>query len=605
MVTSLGAMAESPTLDGVQLAILNKRFEGICSKMANTLLRSGRSGVIASARDFSCVIVTANHELLNTNESLPIHVLSGPDLMSRAMRKFHPTLRRGEAFLHNSPYHGNSHAADWTILIPVIDDEGVHRYTMLAKSHQADCGNSIPTTYMATARDVYNEGALIFPCVRVQENYKDVADIIRMCRLRIRVPDQWWGDYLATIGAARIGERETLALAHEMGWATLHAFERQWFDYSEQRMIEVIRALPKGRCTATTLHDPFPGTPPDGIPLQVTVEIDPEAAMIDIDLRDNPDTLPCGLNLTEACARTAALLGLFNSLGNAVPPNAGSFRRVKVHLREGCIAGIPVHPTSCSVSTTNVADRIGNATARAIAEIAEGFGMSSTGSILPPSTGVISGVDPRTGKRFVNQLFVGWGGGAAGAQCDAWLSVGHIGNSGLSYQDSIELEELRFPLRVSRRHVIKDSGGAGRNRGGAGIHVEFGPIDCEISVSYTSDGNITAPEGVRGGKSGAPARQFVRETSGVLQPAESCAQVMLKPGETIVSISCGGGGYGSPLERNPERVVQDVVEGWVSPAKAHSDYGVILSEDGALDVAATETRRRSMIERSNSPKHPR
>src|SRR3546814_1109980 len=95
--------------------------------MANTLLRTGRSGVLNMARDFSCCIVTADHQLLTATESLPIHVLSGPDMMARSMVAFHPELKRGDAYLHNSPYHGCSHPADHTILVPVIDDEGVHR----------------------------------------------------------------------------------------------------------------------------------------------------------------------------------------------------------------------------------------------------------------------------------------------------------------------------------------------------------------------------------------------------------------------------------------------------------------------------------------------
>ena len=105
------------------------------------------------------------------------------------MKEFHPVLKRGDAFLHNSPYHGNSHAADHTILIPVIDDDGVHRFTVLTKAHQADCGNALPTTYMGAAVDVYAEGALIFPAVKVQEDYRDIEDIVRMCEMRIRVPE--------------------------------------------------------------------------------------------------------------------------------------------------------------------------------------------------------------------------------------------------------------------------------------------------------------------------------------------------------------------------------------------------------------------------------
>ena len=182
-------MTGAPPLDGVQLAIRNKRLEGVCRTMANTLFRTGRSGVLNTARDFSCCIVTADNQLLATAESLPIHVLSGPDLMAAAMQEFHPVLKRGDAFLHNSPYHGCSHPADHTILVPVLDDHGRHRFTVVAKAHQADCGNSLATTYMGGARDVYQEGALIFPAVRVQENYQDVEDIVRFISTKKGEPE--------------------------------------------------------------------------------------------------------------------------------------------------------------------------------------------------------------------------------------------------------------------------------------------------------------------------------------------------------------------------------------------------------------------------------
>ena len=120
-------------MDGSALALLTARMEGIARKMANTLHRTGRSGILTIARDFSCVVLT--------------------------MADNHPVLKRGDAFLHNSPYHGCTHPADHSILIPVIDDQGVHRFTVLAKAHQADCGNALPTTYMGAAKDVYAEGA--------------------------------------------------------------------------------------------------------------------------------------------------------------------------------------------------------------------------------------------------------------------------------------------------------------------------------------------------------------------------------------------------------------------------------------------------------------
>ena len=275
-------------MDGVRLAILNKRFEAICRKMANTLFRTGRSGVLNTARDFSCCIVTADGDLLATAESLPIHVLSGPDLMAASMKAFHPDLARGDAFLHNSPYHGCSHPADHTILVPVIDDDGRHRFTVVAKAHQADCGNSVATTYHGAARDVYEEGALIFPAVQVQRGYETIDDIVRMCRMRIRVPEQWWGDFLAMLGAARVGERELLALAEETAWETLDRFAAEWFDYSERRMVDALQGLPAGSITVASTHDPLPGAP-EGVRVNVSVCVDPAEARIAVDLRDNID----------------------------------------------------------------------------------------------------------------------------------------------------------------------------------------------------------------------------------------------------------------------------------------------------------------------------
>ena len=98
--------------------------------------------------------------------------------------------------------------------------------------------------------------------MQVQRGYRDIDDIIRMCRLRIRVPEQWYGDYLALVGAARIGERELLALGREIGWDALGDLARQWFDYAEARMAAAIRRLPSGRVTRVSLHDPFPRSRP-------------------------------------------------------------------------------------------------------------------------------------------------------------------------------------------------------------------------------------------------------------------------------------------------------------------------------------------------------
>ena len=562
-------------IDGVQLAVLRNRVEAAVLAMMNTLLRTARSGVINNGRDFSCCILTRDDELLSMAESQPIHVLSGPDLMAASMKEFHPSPRRGQAFLHNSPYHGNSHAADHSILIPVLDGDGEHRFTVLSKAHQADCGNSVPTTYAAEARDVYEEGAPIFPCVKVQEDYRDIDDVIRMCMLRIRVPEQWWGDYLALLGAARIGERRVLALAEDVGWDALEAYTRGWFDYSEQRMIAAIRELPSGRVEVETCHDPFPNVP-EGIPIKVEVTVDNEQALIDVDLTRNPDCQPCGLNLTEATSRTAAMLGVFNAIGRGVPPNAGSFRRLRIHLRENCVVGIPHHPASCSVATTNLADRVANSVQRAMAELSDRIGLADVGLSLPAAWAVISGRDPRAGDSpFINQLILsGVTGGPGGPDADGWLTLGGIGDAGQPFRDSVEIDEIAHPIRVVEQRVLPDSEGAGRHRGAPAALVEYGPVGTQLEVMFGSDGTINPPRGAAGGLDGAGASQFRRDREGRLHELPGYTRVTVEPGETIVSICCSGGGYGPPEERDPELVRRDVRERLVTPQRAQEVYGV-------------------------------
>lgn len=588
--------------DGVQMALLANRFHGIARAMTNTLLRTGRSGVINTARDFSCCILTADDKLIGLAEAVPTHVMSGPDRMAQVMREFHPELKRGDAFLHNSPYHGNTHAADHTLLVPVIDDEGRHRFTVLAKAHQADCGNSAPTTYMAAAKDVYEEGALIFPAVRVQEDYEHVMDVIRMCRLRIRAPEQWWGDYLATLGAVRVGERQLIQLGEEVGWDELERYAEDWFDHSEQLMVDRLSGLQSGVATVETANDPFPGVP-DGIPVKATIEVDAEQALIHVDLRDNVDCQPCGLNLSEACSQTAAMVGVFAGLGGGVPHNSGSFRRIRVQLREGCVVGVPAFPFSCSIATTNLADRVMNAVQRAMAEIGEGMGLAESGLVMPPAWGVISGPDPDSpGQTFINQVLLhGVTGGPGTPFADGWLTFGHSGNGGLMFRDSVEVDEMQFPIVVREQRILSDSEGAGRFRSAPTARVEFGPLDQPLDVRYVSDGTINVAKGVRGGSAGVKADQFRRDREGNLHQAPAVGGVQLDAGETVVSIASSGGGYGPPMTRDPELVRHDVLEGWITEQRAGEIYGVVLDPDGKVDVAATQDLRSRAATDSQEP----
>ena len=400
------------SFDPVTLAVVANRLDSIVREMENTLLRTGRSAVLNMARDFSCALITSDNRLLASAEGLPVHVI-GMEFLAEAVTDLHADLTEGDAFLHNDPYLGNTHPADHVILVPVFW-EGRHVFTAAAKAHQADCGNAQPTTYMPYARDVYEEGSLIFPAVRVQRDYEDIEDVIRMCRRRIRVPDQWYGDYLAMLGAARIGEARLKEVCARYGAETVAEFVEEWFDYSERCVAHVISSLPAGTIVGEGMHDPF-GPAPEGIPIRVSITIDPEAGMIEADLTDNIDCLPAGVNESRTCAMNNCMTGIFNSIDPDIPHNAGTFRRVKVKLRENCLVGIPRFPHSCSVATTNVGERLVVTTQRTIADAWDGYGLAEGACGIGPGFAVVSGTDWRKADSpYVNQKFLGSQGGPAG-----------------------------------------------------------------------------------------------------------------------------------------------------------------------------------------------
>jgi N-methylhydantoinase B len=589
----------SRELDPTLMAVLAHRFEAIVREMTNTLFRTGRSSIINMARDFSCSIITAEDELFAAAEGLQVHVL-GAGLQTRSMRELHPDLREGDAYLHNDPMLGNTHTADHTILVPVFVN-GEHLFTASAKAHQADCGNAEPSTYVAYVEDVYAEGGLIFPCVKVQRDYEDLDDIIRMCRRRIRVPEVWYGDFLAAVGSARIGERRVKQVVERYGVETIKAFVREWLDYSERVMDQAIRKLPAKRLHASGKHDPIPGLP-EGVDVNVTVEVKPDDGMVVFDLRENPDCIPFGLNVSEYCARGGCTIALLNCLEDDVPRNAGSFRRVEVLLREGSIAGGLTEPYSASISTTNVLNRIINSAQSAFCQLGEGQGLAEGAGAMGVGYAVFSGTYPESGDPYVSEFVIGNNGGPASPYCDGWITYAMPDCSKTIYIDSVEMLERTYPLQFRSLRLLADSGGAGRLRGGPASEVIYGPRATPMRVFYMADYAVHPAAGVRGGLPGTAASASVLAADGSERQVEPIGDSLLAPGEWIRGIEAGGGGYGDPLQRDPRAVLGDVLERWVTREAADAVYGVVLEPDRdlavglVLDAPATEARRAELRE---------
>ena len=591
--------SEPDTIDPMLLSVMSNRVDGIGREMTSTLLRASRAAVIASARDMSCAIVTGDNELLASAESLPVHIF-GSHLQTISMQQLHPDLAEGDAFLHNDPYMGNTHPADHTILIPVFFD-GEHMFTVCSKAHQADTGNATPTTYAPYAKDVYEEGGLIFPCVRVQRNFTMVEDIVRMCRRRIRVPDQWYGDFLAAIGSCRVGERRLIEFCKKYGKDKVKTFIKQWLDYSERRATQAIKQLPRATIKHTGAHDPIPGLP-QGIPINCTIDIDPDEGQIVIDLRDNIDCVPNGFNVCEACSINNSIAGVMNCLDPDIPRSGGIFRRVKVLLRDGGVIGRTTFPFSASIATTNVGARLVNLTQSAMAQLGDGYGLAEGGVGMGAGWAVVSGKDFRhNGEPYINQIFVGGNGGPASPTSDGWLTYGIPVAAGLIYRDSIELLEVKHPLHMKSMRIQPGTSAPGKFRGASGAELIYGPKKDTMTVAIPCDGQEFPPKGVNGGHDSPGARTFKVNLDGSEERLPGVTQIDLVPGEWLRGIDNSGGGYGHPFDRDPDRVLYDVAEKWETIERARDIYGVDVREDKssqlgfAIDYPATTARRAALM----------
>lgn len=578
-------------VDPFLMSVLKSRFEAVVREMTLVVMRASRSAVIKNARDFSCAILTYDHRLVSVEDALPIHVMS-MDLATRPISQMFDDIKPGDIFFNNCPFTGGTHHADLIVAMPVFY-ESKPLFWMMALSHHADTGAPTPSTYLPFAKNIFEEG-MHWPCVRVAENYKEKADILRIGSMRNRVPEMWLGDVRAQIGACRTGERRIHELLERYSPETVMDFVEDWFDYGARCAKAAIAKLPAGQYSYEIRHDPVPGVADEGIPVRLTINVDPEKGEIVVDARDNIDCVAGGLNLSENTATGSCRIGVFNNLDESVPHNEGAKSQIKVLLRDGSVVGKPKYPVGTSVATTNVNDRLMIAGNAVFSEMGAPYGQAEGGSHLPAGVGVISGQDPyKDGKGYVNQVFVGYAGGGALHGHDGWLTYCGPANAGLIQLDSVEVDESMYPIIIERRGVVQDSQGYGEFEGAPTVGGIFYPLDHDMTIVYAADGTTFPPRGVLGGGTGKASETIKLQANGGEEVLPAFAEVVIEEGAKIAFTASGGGGYGDPRKRDPQRVLATANRGWLSVEAALRIYGVVLvpdeNEPGTFKIDAEKT----------------
>ncbi|MGN0939449.1 hydantoinase B/oxoprolinase family protein [uncultured Selenomonas sp.] len=580
------------------MSVLSSRLYSIGLEMTNTLMRTARSQLMSVCHDLSTAICDRNGKVIALAESIPVHCAN----MGLTVRPCfdHPEgIQPGDLFLNNSPYHGNTHHADYTYIAPVFHD-GELMFFAVTKGHQADIGNSIPSTYAPTARDMFEEGAIDWPCIKIQKNYKDVPDIIAIAQMHNRVPEMWYGDYLACVGSSRVGEKRLAALCEEYGNDVVKRFCEAYQDYGARRMKEELKQLPKGHYEYDIKADAIEGVVPE-ITIHIECDTHPEDGTIAFDFTKNADSLPCGLNMCEATTLASAVTGVLNRMPCDIPCNDGAMSQIKVKMREGCVIGKAKAPYSSSMATTNLADRVISGVQALMNKITSNKGMAEGGATQCPAVAVVSGTDWRKGDApYVNQIFCGMTGGPAVNGYDGWITYQYPVTGGAMNWNSTEVLEQQYPFKVVSEEILPNSVGAGQFDSAPSCKFVMTACHDPVVCAYSCDGIANPPKGAAGGLDGhksAAWKYKLAEGEASRTELPPFAEPVITKKEAIVSESSSGGGYGDPLERDPELVCHRVREEWITKEFAAKTYGVVVDdshEHFVPDVAATKKLREKL-----------
>ena len=571
-------------VDPVTFQILRARLSGVVQEMQFSLFRTGFSTIIRESQDASCALLDPSGRVIAQHVVLPLHIGAFPACTEAVLRDFGSEMKEGDAFLINHTYEGGSpHAPDFFLICPVFVGGQLLGFAA-SMAHKGDIGGPVPGSCSAQATEIYNEG-LHLPAVRYQENFATVRDIERIIAANSRTPEVVLGDTRGQLGSVRLGERRLQEIARKHGVAELRDYFTDVLTVSEERVRSALREWPDSVQSAERFVDD------DGIDLEhsfrVHVVVRKKNDRISFDFSGSDDQTRGPANIRPPLLRAACAYVLVSVLGSDTYVNSGLLDALDIQSRPGSVVD-PHFPAAVNTYNPTV-HAVVDAVFEAMSGIVPGRGRAD--GCASRSFVMSGGREPGTRKYVQYEIF----GGGTGALTDRDGVSGSSVNHTNGKIAPIEIVESEYPTRIVRCELIADSGGAGEYRGGLGILREYEVLE-PARFSLRSTRHKVAPLGVGQGGPGRIGRLTVNPGTDRERTLPSrYSDLPLQPGDTFRLETPGGGGYGNPLDRDPEFVVSDVAESYVSAAAAEERYGVVVRQEGgtyALDRAATETARR-------------
>lgn len=580
--TKRGAAARTfEKSDPVLTEIIRHGVLAVTEEMKNNLTRTAYNMIIYEALDFTVGLFTPEGDTISIGIGLPMFIRGMSETVRAKLKYFGADgIEDGDILITNDAYLTGSHLNHVTLSLPIFQDGRLSGWAC-CMAHWIDIGGTIG----GITTDIYAEGLQI-PIMKLRMAHAMNEDLVNIIRMNVRIPDRAMGDLRAQITAVTTGERRFRELLQRYGRKeTLDAIADIMMQ-SERAARARTLAIPDGEYEATSYMDDDGVEIGKRIPIKVKVVVKGEEMTIDLTevAKQVRGFYNSGMTTGYACAQVA-----YKCLTSPTdyPINEGSFRSLKVNLTPGTIVSA-VKPAAMRWWMTfpmTIVDTVFKAVQHAIPEKVIAGHHADLIAVR------VHGIHPRSGNLFIGG-FGPLGGGWGAKMTEDGQSATVCMNDGDTHNSPIESVEAKFPVMVDRFALREGSGGAGKFRGGLGIERKVS-ARSPLTFNAEVDRMHCTPWGLEGGRDGFGNQVSLHLNEGAKTDFPNAKIMMqrLRPGEGFSACSGGGGGFGAPIERDPARVLHDVIEDYIGLDEAHDVYGVVIL-DGRVDEARTEALRK-------------
>ncbi|MCJ7704476.1 MAG: hydantoinase B/oxoprolinase family protein [Desulfobacterales bacterium] len=561
--------------DPITLEILWRRLISIVDEADGTVARTAFSSLLRDAHDYTCMFTDHQGRELAQGTFVTPGQSGAMALGIRNLVKRLPpeTYKPDDVFITNDPWALAGHLNDVCVMSPIFYKEKLVAFTACV-FHHSDIGGRVSSDN----HDVFEEG-LFIPLVKLYEGGILNQSVIDMIRWNVRTPDEVVGDIRSQIAANHVCAEKIGQMLRETGLEDLSDLGNEIISHTEKGMREEIGKVPDGIYRADGKIEQMKGQ--QDVMIKATVEV--KGSDITVNLDGSSPQVNWGGNVVYNFTYAYVFMAIKSMFGPDIPNNDGCANPITLKAPEGTVVNCKF-PAAVAARLV-IGHFLTEIIYRALSGVAPNKVIAASGG-TPAQMNVFYG-KRRNGKPWHSVIIRGGGMGASTSSDGNYVYIFPANGA----NTPVEIIESDTPLIIERRELLIDSGGPGRMKGGLGQREVFRIPDDQyapqspVNLGIQAGRHIHAPEGLFGGNPGARAQFLV---NGV--PGNPFGLTQLKTGDVVTIDAAGGGGCGNPLEREPERVERDVLEGYVSLEKAREDYGVVI-DPKTLKVDTEATKR--------------